>query len=74
MANLTLAIPQSLRKKMKEHPEIRWSEVVRMEIQKKIEDLELMDRLTQRSRLSAKEALKISEKIDEDVARKLGLR
>jgi len=74
MANLTLAIPENLQKKMRQHPEIRWSEVVRMEIQKKIEDMELMERLTGRSRLSAKEALKISENVDEEVAKKLGLR
>ena len=74
MANLTLAIPDNLQKKMRQHPEIRWSEVVRMEIQKKIEDMELMDRLTRRSRLSAKETLKISESVDEEVARKLGLK
>lgn len=45
-----------------------------MEIQKKVEDLELMERLTNKSKLSAKEALKISESIDEGVARKLGLK
>jgi len=74
MANLTLAIPENLQKKMKQHPEIRWSEVIRMEIRKKIEDLELMERLTDRSRMSAKDALKISEEIDQEVASKLGLK
>ena len=73
MTNLTLAVPPRLHEKMKEHSEIRWSEIVRMAIQKKIEDLELMDMLTNKSKLSAKDALKISEEIDEGVAKKLGL-
>ena len=73
MTNLTLAVPPRLREKMKQHSEIRWSEIVRMAIQKKIEDLELMDMLTNKSKLSAKDALKISEEIDEGVAKKLGL-
>jgi len=73
MANLTLAIPEKLHEKMRHHPDVRWSEVVRMAIQAKIEDMELMDRLTGRSRLSAKDALGISKEIDEEVAKKLGL-
>ena len=74
MANLTLAIPDNLHKKMRQHPEIRWSEVVRMGIQKKIEDLEFMEKLTSRSRMTAKEALEVSGIIDEGVAGKLGLK
>jgi len=74
MANLTLAIPENLHKKMRQHPEIRWSEVVRMGIQKKIEDLEFMEKLTSRSRMTAKEALEVSGIIDEGVAGKLGLK
>lgn len=74
MANLTLAVPQKLHEKMRQHSEIRWSEIVRMAIQKKIADLELMDTLTKKSKLSAKDALKISEKVDEEVATKLGLK
>lgn len=73
MTNLTLAVPPRLHEKMKQHSEIRWSEIVRMAIQKKIEDLELMDMLTNKSKLTAKDALKISEEIDRGVAKKLGL-
>ena len=73
MTNLTLAVPPRLHEKMKEHSEIRWSEIVRMAIQKKIEDLEIMDMLTNKSKLSAKDAMEISKKIDEEVAKKLGL-
>ena len=40
MPNVTLAIPEDLHNKMKNHSEIRWSEVVRKSISEKIEDLE----------------------------------
>ncbi len=73
MANLTLAVPERLHEKMKQHSEIRWSEIVRMAIQKKIEDLELMEVLTDKSKLTAKDVMKISREIDEEVAKKLGL-
>ncbi|MBI2672169.1 hypothetical protein HYX16_04510 [Candidatus Woesearchaeota archaeon] len=73
MGNITLVLPNELQKKMKEHSEIRWSEVIRKTIQKKIEDLDLLDKLTLKSKLTHKEAFNISKKIDASVARKLGL-
>lgn len=39
MANITLSIPDEIRKLMKKYPEIKWSEVVRRAI------LEYLDRL-----------------------------
>lgn len=73
MGNVTLMLSDELQNKMKQHSEIRWSEVVRKTIQKKIEDLELLDKLTRKSKLTDKDVLEISKKIDSSVARKLGL-
>jgi len=73
MTNITLMLPEELQKKMKKHSEIRWSEVIRQAIQKKIEDLELLDKITSKSKLTNKDALEISKKIDANVARRLGL-
>ena len=73
MGNITLTLPDELQKKMKKHSEIRWSDVIRKSIQKKIEDLELLDTLTAKSKLTSKDALEISRKVDAGVSRKLGL-
>ena len=73
MTNITLMLPEELQKKMKKHSEIRWSEVIRQAIQKKIEDLELLDKITSKSKLTNKDAFEISKKIDANVARRLGL-
>lgn len=73
MSNLTLKLPDELQKKMQNHSEIRWSEVIRKAIQKKIEDLELLDKLTSRSKLTSKEAIELSKSVDAEVSRKLGL-
>ena len=73
MENITLSIPGELQKKMKKHSDIRWSEVIRKTIQRRIEDLELLDSLTTRSELTQEGALEISKKIDASVAKKLGL-
>lgn len=45
MANVTLAVPDSLYKKMKKHAEFKWSEVARQAIEVKINDAELLDDL-----------------------------
>ncbi len=40
MVNMTLAIPKEIHEKMKQHKEIKWTEVARDAIQKKITILE----------------------------------
>ena len=72
MANLTLAIPDELHKKMKKYKDIRWSSLVRGVIDEKVTTLERMDKLLAKSKLTENDALEISEKIDRAVARKLG--
>ncbi len=74
MTNITLAIPEDLHTKMKQHSEIRWSEVVRKTISQKIEDLDLIDKLTAKSKLTQNDVNEFARKVDSAVARKLGLR
>jgi len=51
MANLTLSVPDDLYEEMKKHPEIRWSEVARQALAKKLEDLRRLDAMLRGSRL-----------------------
>jgi len=74
MPNMTLSIPEELHKKMRKHSEIRWSEVVRKSITERIENLELLDNITKKSKLTQKDVDEISDKIDSEVARSLGLK
>jgi hypothetical protein len=74
MVNVTLAIPEELHAKMKQHSEIRWSEVIRKTISEKIATLELLDELSKQSKLTSKDIKEISKKIDSGVARKLRLK
>jgi len=73
MTNLTLAIPEDLHKRMKMHSEIRWSEVIRKTISKKVDDLELMNKLSNENKLTKEDIKIISKKINSNVSRKLGL-
>jgi predicted CopG family antitoxin len=71
MANITLSVPDDLHRKMKKYSEIRWSEVARKAIQKKVRDLEMLDKLTSKSELTEEDAREISELINKSLAKKI---
>ena len=57
MANVTLAVPEELRRIMKSHPEIKWSEVARQAMWEYASKLVLMVDVAMMSRLTEKDAL-----------------
>lgn len=71
MANITVSVDDDLKKMMDKHPEINWSEVARQSFKEKLEDLELMDKLTSKSELTQEDVDEISKKIDGKVAERL---
>jgi len=74
MTNITLSVPEELYKRMQKNNEIKWSIVVRNIIEKKLDDLEMMNRIAARINLSQKDADEIAALIKADVAKDLGLR
>jgi hypothetical protein len=70
LANVTLAVPEELRRIMKSHPEIKWSEVARQAMWEYAKKLEMMDGVTRRSRLTEKDALEIGRTIKAGLAAK----
>lgn len=70
MSSLTLAIPQDLRNKMKQFPEINWSEVARQAIAEKMRTLEQMQQLLSQSRLTESETLELGRQIKRRVSQK----
>ena len=63
MVNLTLAIPEELREKMRKFPEINWSEVARRAIAEKAGVLDKMDRILSKSRLTEDDVDKLGKEI-----------
>ena len=61
MATITLSIPDETRKEMKKHSEIKWSEIARMAIIKRIEDLKTLDLLLEKSTLKKRDAEEIAQ-------------
>jgi len=70
MANMTLAIPDELHMKMKLMSDVRWSEVARRAIAERIDDLEVMNKICSKSKLTKKDVDEISKKIKRSAAKK----
>ena len=67
MANLTLSVPDALYEEMKRHPEIRWSEVARQALARKLEDLGRLDALLAKSTLRERDVREVGRKVNEGV-------
>jgi len=70
MANITLAIPDELHKKMRRFSEMRWSEIARRAIEQRINDLETMEKIASKSKLTKKDAIEIAKKIKRAAAKR----
>ncbi len=74
MANMTLAIPDMLHKKLERHREIRWSNVAREAFERKLEELEWMNRLLKESTLTEEDAEAIGHKIKAEISKRFSKR
>lgn len=71
MPNITLTVPPELHRKMKAHPEIKWSEVVRRILSKNLEDLERMEAIAKHSTLTARDVDELAHLVNEGMRRRM---
>jgi predicted CopG family antitoxin len=69
--NLTLSISAELYEAMKKHPEVRWSEVARGAISKRLRDLETLDEILSKSTLTERDVKEIAERVNKGVWEKV---
>jgi len=70
VTNLTLSVPDDLYEEMKKHPEIRWSEVARQALAKKLDDLRRLDALLSGSKLTDGDVENVAKSVKEGVWKK----
>jgi len=70
LANVTLAVSEELRRIMKSHPEIKWSEVARQAMWEYAKKLEMMDEVTKKSKFTESDALEIGRMINASLSAK----
>ncbi len=61
--NITLALPDEIHEKMRQFQEIRWSEIARQAIEKRIQDLEEINKIASKSKLTEEDVRIFSKKI-----------
>jgi hypothetical protein len=71
MTNITLSVPEQLYSRMQRYNEIKWSVVVRSTIEDKLADLERMDKLAAKVKLTQEDADEIAKLIKAEIAREL---
>ncbi len=64
MRNITLSITDETKNKMESHPEVRWSNAVRVIIERKLNDFRIAEALAQKSRLTEKDVQALSKKVN----------
>lgn len=64
MTNITLSVPDELKKIMEKHPEMNWSEVARQAFMEKAAQLELLDAVAAKSKLTEKDAIELGRKVN----------
>jgi hypothetical protein len=68
MPNVTLAVPDELHRIMKNHPEIKWSEIARHAMKEYAAHLEVIDEITSKSKFTKKDALEIGSGVNKKLA------
>jgi len=68
MVNITLSIPDELHKVVKQHPEIKWSEVARQAMLEYAQKIKMMDEITGKSELTDMGAEEIGNLIKKGIA------
>lgn len=70
MVSVTLSVPEELKQKMDEFPEINWSEVARGAIREKVKKMEFLKHFSSESDLTEKDAIRMGREVSLSVAKK----
>ncbi len=71
MTNITLAVPEDVKKEMEKFPEINWSAIAREAIKKRIILLRKFREFTKNSEFTEEDAIRIGKEVNKRVSRKL---
>jgi len=67
MPSMTLSIPEDLHSLIKNHNEIKWSEIARRAMWEYARKLELLDKIAEKSELSEQDVIELDREIKKKV-------
>ena len=71
MVNVTLSIPEELKKRMDAIQEINWSAVAREAFNEKIKDMEFIKKFKAKSKITEEDALKWGKEVSKSLSNRL---
>jgi hypothetical protein len=71
MPNMTLALDEATSREVKAHPEIKWSEVARQAIQRKVRELHALDAAFANSELTDADVRRLATKANQNLLKRL---
>ncbi len=70
MSNMTLSIPEALHKRMMRHAELEWETIAKTAFERKISEIEFMEKALSKSKLTEEEAERIGHKIKSEMRKR----
>lgn len=67
---MTLSVPEELYNKMKQHTEFKWSDIARKAFENKLNEIELLDKMLSKSKLTEEDAEIIGHKIKAEIRKR----
>lgn len=69
--NMTLALDEATSREVKAHPEIKWSEVARQAIQRKVRELHALDAAFANSELTSDDIQRLADQANQNLLKRL---
>ena len=70
MGTLSVSVPEELKRKMSQMDEVNWSAIARKAFEEKIEEIEFLKEIANKSKLTIKDVREISTKINTNMSKK----
>lgn len=70
MVNITLSVPDDLKKEMEKFPEINWSEIARIAIKRRIMIMGQLKEFTENSEFTEEDAIILGRKVNKAIAKR----
>ena len=70
MANMTLSVPEELHKKLKQHTELKWSDIARQAFENKIKEIDFLDKILKNSKFTEEDAEEIGHQIKAEIRKR----
>ena len=64
MVNMTLAVPDEMKKEMDNYPWVNWSEIARIAFRERLRDLKILEEFKSDSELTEEDALRLGKEVN----------